>query len=435
MKYEMKIDNFDVEFLEREGDNPQDILNETIGLQVGENNAGKYVTGIRHYLNHKLEVEDVRHIGEMEETVVRADGSITTKRMLLLSETEKNNPRKVMELMGFDPVQWELVDVRFRRNYWDVTIKNRLKQGVKHTNHAFMVTMKVKPIQKMISQQELVQIFEELKPPDLEKIEPQVSKDGYMLELPMMDVHVGKLVWGEEVDEDNYDLKIATELYKATVLDLLEKVETAGWNIKRIIFPVGQDFYHIDDSRNETTAGTVVDTDGRWAKIYRQGLKLLVWTIEQLRHIAPVEVFYVAGNHDVMLSYFATLHVGAYYRDIENVQVDTAPTRRKYIRHGKCLIGFAHGKDEGKRIEHIMQTSSPDWSECPYREWHLGHLHHERAKEIGGVTIRRISAITETDGWHYNHGFVGNLRKAQAFLWHEEHGKQFTLDSNVFVEV
>ena len=133
----------------------------------------------------------------------------------------------------------------------------------------------------------------------------------------------------------------------------------------------------------------------------------------------------------MMLSYFATLHLDAYYREVKAVSVDTSPTARKYYRFGKCLIGFSHGKNEGKRIHKLMQVESPDWSECIFREWHLGDLHHERTFEDMGIIIRRISTITETDGWHSEKGFIGAIRKAQAFLWDAELGNQFIIVSNV----
>ena len=79
-----------------------------------------------------------------------------------------------------------------------------------------------------------------------------------------------------------------------------------------------------------------------------------------------------------------------------------------------------------------MQIEQPQaWGETIFREWHLGHLHSEHAKEVGGIIIRRISSITGTDAWHKEKGFIGAVRKAQAFVWDKELGKRLTIDSHV----
>ncbi len=52
-----------------------------------------------------------------------------------------------------------------------------------------------------------------------------------------------------------------------------------------------------------------------------------------------------------------------------------------------------------------------------------------------GIIFRRINAITGTDAWHSEHGFVGATRQAQGFLWHKTLGLQAVLNSNVVEEV
>lgn len=429
------LDEFDTNVLGQKGD-AQDIMKETYNKSLCRTNAEKYLTGVRLHLKTKQKLGmDSRPIGEMEETIVKADGSITTKRLLMLSEDDKKDPIRVMELMGYDPLQWEMLSCKTRRNYWDVTIKNEDMEGVKHTNHAYMCVVNCRPIQHLITTEIVRRTFEGLQPPELVKVKYKVE-GSKMLVAPIMDLHLAKQAWADETGEDNYDLKIAVELYKKTVLDILQKSARTQLPMERIIYPIGQDFFHVDDKEGRTTSGTYVDVDGRWQKMYQAGVELLVWTVEQLRAVAPVECMYVPGNHDDMLSYCATEHVAAWYRDIEGVQVDLSPQSRKYIRYGRNLIGFSHGKKEKKRIHHLMQIERPeDWGETIFREWYLGDEHHEESEEVGGVIIRRISAITATDAWHAELGFKGAIRKAQAFIWDKELGKQFTIDSNVVMEM
>ena len=420
------MDSFDRYVLEKHG-NPSDILKELYDVNITYNSARKYLTGIRIHLKHKQELGKDRDAGEMEEVIIKADGSQTTTRMLLLSEEEKLDPVHIMELMGYDSLQWEVVSCKTRRNYWDVTVKNADKQPQKSTNHAFMVTITVKPIQKIITKDIVADVFKSLVPPKLDKV--KYMSGGQLLELPIVDFHFGLMAWREETGED-YDLKIAEQLYKDTINDIISRINAYGLKIERIVFPIGQDFFNSDTITNTTTRGTILDSDSRWAKMYRKGVELLVWSIEQLRHIAPVDVIQIPGNHDKMLSYCALITLDAYYKNIDSVFVDISPKPRQYIQYGKCLIGFAHGADEKQKIKHLMQVEAPKmWGETKFREFHLGHIHHEEVEEIGGVIFRSIATMKRTDAWETEMGYVGSTHKCQAFVWDKEKGKVLTIDS------
>jgi hypothetical protein len=430
----MQLDNFDIRVLEMSG-NASDILFELYHDKIGKNNAEKQLAGIRKHLNFKKRyILDEREIGEMEEIITKADGSITTKRMLYLSEEDSKDPTRIMELMGFDPIQWKLEWCKTHRNYWDVSMKLGDKESgyypKKSTNHAFMCELRVTPIQGKLTSDNLKEVFKNVKSPDLIKYAYK-SSSGNLLELPIMDLHLGKLAWGAESGDD-YDLGIAEELYKSTITEHLQKIKDYNIDIERIVFPIGQDFFHFDNPYSKTTKGTLMDTDTRWQKMYHKGTDLAVWAVENLRAIAPVDSMYVASNHDKMMSFALTLHLDAYFRKDENVNVKLSPYPRQYYRWGKCLIGYSHGSDEGKRIEKLMQDESPDWSDTVFREFHLGHIHSEQAREDVGLIIRHISAITSRDTWHTEHGYRA-IRKSQAFIWNKEKGKVATLDANVMV--
>ena len=428
----MILDQFDQDVLSASG-KAQDIIQEFYGSKLSQNSAKKYIAGIRKHLKYKRKLADPNQTNNLSEKVILGNGQITTKRMMMLSESDSNDPTRIMQLMGYDPLKWELVSCKTKRNDWDVTMKLKDNEGHpyphRQTNHQYRIELSVKPIQQVLSTEYIQQVFEGLEPP--KHTVYQYQPGNMLLEFPIMDLHLGKLAWAEETGQD-YDLKIAEQLYRETVLDLLGKVKQCNLPIERISFPVGQDFFHVDNSHSMTTAGTQVDTDTRWQKMYSKGVELLVWTIELLREIAPVDVVYVPGNHDQTLSYCAVYTLYAQYQNSDSVKIDLSPTQRKYVRYGVNLIGYSHGK-EGKRIEHLMQQERPkDWGETQFREWHLGDLHHEEAKEVGGVKIRRLSSVTATDAWHAEKGFISQ-RMAQAFVWDKEKGRQFVFDSNVMI--
>jgi len=421
----MILDNFDQEVLNASGD-PRDILHRLYGKTIGKNNASKYLTGAKMHIKAKQRTTETKS-SDLEEIFIKEDGTRTTKRMIELSEDDAQDEYIIAKKMGLDPIKWKIKNIHIKRGYWNQTTKNKASEAEKHTNHTYACDLTASPIQEILSSEYVAKIFEDLEPPE---ITPIKYKGGSMLlELPIMDLHLGKLAWGKETGED-YDLKIAEKLYRVTVIDILGKLKQCNLNIEKIVFPVGQDFFHIDNSAATTTAGTAMDIDSRWQKIYAAGVELLVWAIEQLRQIAPVSVMYVPGNHDKVLSYCAVYTLHAHYEKCKSVNVDLSPTARKYVHYGVNLIGFSHGK-EGKRIEHLMQQEQPKaWGDSIYREWHLGDLHHEEAKEIGGLKIRRISSITATDAWHAEKGFRAT-RMCQAFIWDKKKGRQFVFDSNI----
>ena len=133
-----------------------------------------------------------------------------------------------------------------------------------------------------------------------------------------------------------------------------------------------------------------------------------------------------------MLSYAATVGLSQRYSNTESVTVDLSATPRKYRLFGVNLIGYSHGEKEGKRLEGLMQVEAPElWGKSIFREFHMGHLHTELTKTNNGIIFRRISAITATDSWHVENGFIGSVRQAQAFIWDKELGLQAILNSNV----
>lgn len=39
----------------------------------------------------------------------------------------------------------------------------------------------------------------------------------------------------------------------------------------------------------------------------------------------------------------------------------------------------------------------------------------------------------EADAWHSENGFIGSVRRAQAFVWDKDHGLEVIVNSNVRV--
>jgi hypothetical protein len=432
------MNSFEQQVLSSDGGNAQEKMRRLYGKELAYNNAKKYLAGIKLHISHleKLGVgsssePDKAREYSHEETTFNKDASQTIKRDVYLTPEEAASPTSIMKKCGFDPLLWEVVTCKLVTGSWDVTIKNADGEGVQHTNRKYSVTLTVKPLGGTLTSDQVMAVFKALPPVKLETIRHEAG--DFMLELPIMDFHLGKLAWSAETGGADYDLKIAEALWRKTVTDLLGKAAVFG-PPERVLFPIGQDFFHFDTPTTTTTAGTQLDSDTRWQKMFSKGVELLVWAVEQCRVLAPVRVLWIPGNHDTVLSYAATVGLAQRYTETEDVTVDLSPQPRKYVRYGLNLIGFAHGVEEGKRLEGLMQIeAAQDWGRTTWREYHLGHLHTERAEEKNGITFRRISSITAPDAWHSENGFIGSVRRAQAFVWDKETGLQAVLNSNVRV--
>lgn len=426
MEYkDVVLDDFDLYVDELSG-NAQELVEDTYGDHVSLKTAESNLAGIRKHLEQKKKL--IRETGEFQYKKERykfaEDGSKTTEKIILLSESEMNNPSVIMQKMGLDPIQWELLTCELSRKAYQVTMKLK-RDGEEtpktETNNAFSCKIRAKPIQTKINTSDVAEALANIKTPKL--AEYKYLSSGKMLVVPIMDAHFGLLAWKDETGNSHYDLGIAEATFKYVIKNILAK---AKGNYDKILFPIGQDLYHVDTTDNTTTAGTHMDSDGRWPKIFSKGLECQIWAIEQLRQYGPVEVFRVPGNHDEMLSYCATEAIAQRYRECDNVTVDGKypnPSPRKYVRYGNNLIGFSHGADESKsRLEKVMQVESGDWSDTLFREFHLGHLHHEKVWESGGILFRRISSMTPVSSWMNKKAMVGNVRKAQAFIYDKDKG-------------
>lgn len=248
-------------------------------------------------------------------------------------------------------------------------------------------------------------------------------KTDYMLEVSIPDIHVGKLAWQDETGE-HYDLDVVRTVYGDAV-DKLVSNTLGAYPIGHILFPIGNDLLHVDTPSNTTTRGTPQDVAARHFNAYTEARKLVIEQIDKLREIAPVTVLVVPGNHDATRTLFLGDAIQCWYRNDKYVEVRNEPMRRKYVRHGNVLLGFAHGDDEKHGdFESLMIRENPqDFAACDWHEWHLGHYHkrkitkHTAGDTHGGTVVRIIPSLSATDKWHYDKGYVKGPKGAEGFVW------------------
>jgi hypothetical protein len=272
---------------------------------------------------------------------------------------------------------------------------------------------------------------------ELKNISPVVPKKptlykgnkGYLLEINVFDLHLGKKSWEEETSHE-YSLSKAIELFEQSILNFIE--ETKHLPIEKFLLPIGNDFFNSDTSYpyNSTTKGTPQEEDARWQKTFREGRKLLVDQITLLSQIAPVEVIMIPGNHDFERNFYLGDSLEGWFHNNANVSINNNPSPRKYFNYGKVLLGFTHGNEEKPNdLPLLMAQEVPNlWANSYFREFHLGHFHFKKeikyrsTLEYQGVMIKYMGSLSGTDSWHHKKGYVGAQRIAEAYLWDADKG-------------
>lgn len=330
---------------------------------------------------------------------------------------------------------WEVVEQRI--NNWEVAGKKSLGQGegkrwlgdTLWKTGLRQITVKLKRRAPKGVQEGIRDLIKDVKPlaPSKRLVKP-TSQTPHMMEIGIYDHHFGKLCWGEETGT-NYDLPIAEKTFRNAVDQMLARAH--GFNIEKIVMPVGNDFFHVNDWMGQTANGTRVEqVDDRFSKVFRLGARCMQYAVESALKIADVQVEWVPGNHDRNTSWFLVEHLLAKFSQEPRVKINNDPQVRKYLRYGPTLIGYVHGDDtKPNDLPGLMANEAKDdWAQTEYHVWHIGHWHkrkevrHTAGDTFNGVEVRIMPSLCGTDAWHYRKGFTGNARMAECHLWSKTDG-------------
>lgn len=350
-----------------------------------------------------------------------------------LHKTLPTRPRTLEEMIAacqIDLNEWTVE--RWRAGQWEQGAKNA--DGELISQVLWTVEVRLKRNRPLIdARKELDALREAAKA--LGPARPAVqssrtfSNNEHALEVNIPDLHLGKLAWEPETRGANYDLKVAATLYKQALAALIQR--TSAFAFSQIILPVGNDLLHSDTKAGMTYRGTPLDSDSRFYKMFSTARELTTYAIEALRQIAPVQVVMVSGNHDTMSVWHLGDSLSTLYGNTDDVTIDNRPTLRKYVGFGKVALMFTHGD---KKIDYplLFATEQPKlFGNAKFREVRLGHLHQTRLVEKHGVRVRISPALCSADAWHSEHGYVGNVRGAEAYVWHKTSGLVAVFHYNV----
>jgi len=247
-------------------------------------------------------------------------------------------------------------------------------------------------------------------------------RDGLWSLVVISDLHMGSRSWRHATGHD-YDISIAEQVAAKTTSELIQRSESLGVTRRSIV--LAGDTLHFDTISGTTTSGTYLDRDTRIQKAIESAAEVVFKAVEMSAGSVQTDVVIVPGNHDTAMTWALQKILVERYRNDKRVTVNAEYTSRKYLVHGKNLVGVTHGDKGKKRLAGIMALeAAAHWAHCAHREWHVGHLHHQAAEisTIDGVIVRTHPTVVPSDAWHFDMGFVGAERAMQGFVYAPEGG-------------
>lgn len=371
--------------------------------------------------------DEVKKYGER--VTYNKDGSIVKDKLVFIHSQEDLKPERLIELHGLNPKLYKMIS--YCSNLWN----GMGKDGANNTLYQSKIT--VKPIITDVTVKEIDEYFNNkvfINSKPLTTYE-QYSSVGEVLEICIPDLHAGLLAWRKETGKD-YDLKIAKQNFRKGINDIIGRCYNRTFS--KILFVTLGDLLHTDNDQNTTTKGTFQNVDGRIAKIFSETLDLLIEAITSLGNIAPVEVVYIGGNHDLLSGYTLLKATEMAFRNDDNVTFDTDPNPQKYRLIGVNLVGWCHGDMPLKNMSSwLQQRARVEFGQSKYAEVHSAHFHSEKTNEYrqtqeeNGIIVRWLPSICSSSLWEHKQGYSNTVSTVLSFVWNPSLGLRETWYSTI----
>lgn len=247
---------------------------------------------------------------------------------------------------------------------------------------------------------------------------PPLGKDLCAV-FPVADLHMGLLTDAEEVGED-WDSKTSLKVFKRTFSRLVDITPSGD---VAVLAQLG-DLTHTDDQRNVTPQhGHQLDADTRYFMILRRAVEAMKWAIEALRRNYGKVIYRgCRGNHDLHAHYAVTLALAEYYRDCGDVEIIESAQDIFAWDYGATMLVLHHG-DKAKP-ERLAPLIPAQWREMWSRTTDClvlsGHIHHQKAQEIGGIMFESVGTIIPRDAHAFSHGYTAKRSLVSIVLDREE---------------
>ncbi len=250
---------------------------------------------------------------------------------------------------------------------------------------------------------------------------PKATESNLCTFYNIIDHHLAMHAWGKETGDD-YDLQIGISRLTESMAKLIEstpKSDTA------VVLNLGDFFHAHDDTATTKQSGHNLDVDGRHYKVLLAGVDVTVACIDMAAQ-KHRKVIYRAlrGNHDEGPHAALTVALYHHYRDCPNIEIDMAAHDFYAYEWGRNMICGHHGdKAKADRLVLFMADNWPEmWGRTHWRFLWTGHIHHDSAKDIGGVQWESFRTLAPKDAYAASHAF-SSRQTMQAITLDKEHGE------------
>lgn len=299
-------------------------------------------------------------------------------------------------------------------NYW-----SKLKSNGKFTSSVFATLKKSLDY----TPEDFVKFLNTYKPSPVEVVKVDFvngERSKADVEISIADFHLDRKVLEGDTFEDR------KKEYRKILDGLLKKVETC-YEINRLVFVIGNDFFNTDNYHNQTTNLTPQEVTVPWHKAYEEGFDLLVESITKLSRAAKtVHVILIQGNHDRTKSFYLAHALEVFFKSNKNIIFQRENSNTKFIVLGNTFIGYHHGnhvKIDGLPLYFATEEKSSGYfGLAKYREVHTGDKHFYMAKDVQGVRIQQIPSMVKPDNFT-NDGLYIHVKAGLALCYDPIKGK------------
>ncbi len=227
-------------------------------------------------------------------------------------------------------------------------------------------------------------------------------------------------------NEDSFEQKVKD--YNTLLDKLLHRAYHSN-NLEEICFIVGSDFLHTDNYQNSTTRLTPQDVSTDWYTAFTEGFNVYVNSINKLKQFCnKLTVILVAGNHSFTKESYLAFALSKYFENDKSIVFDINPDHRKVFVYGNTMTGFHHGNCKQEQLPLIFAKEFPkEFGNARYHNIITGDKHFFSEKDISGVIVKQIPAISNADRWHNSSNYHLAEQSAICIIYDKEYGRSMDI--------
>ena len=228
----------------------------------------------------------------------------------------------------------------------------------------------------------------------------------------------------KDSDGDDWDLKIARDVFLNAIHDMLNASPKSGTGILNQL----GDFLHWDGLVQVTpTSGHHLTGDDRYSKLVELSISVMTEAVDMmLKKFGKVVVVQAEGNHDLASSVWMRKFIKHRFQDEPRVEVIDNEFPYYAYQHGDIMLGFHHGHKMKMAQLQKLFASEPRfrklWGASQHAYIHCGHLHHERVLDDAGCTVEQHPTLAARDNYTSSHGYVSQ-RGAKVITYDKLEGE------------